>query len=199
MDLTKPIRYCLKPTRIASLTLCLVALCSGPMASAEVGVIIYGSKGMDQRRTGSGHISLIVTDLCADGIDQVRECRAEESPGAVITTYASLATDYGKSVFVVPVLDHFTATNDTALVPVVSSGATLRAAQIEYWRRHLRTYFPPLTQERDDAIRLETDRFDAGRTIRRIISLEFIGTLLASHRKQDSTEPLGCSIQPRES
>jgi len=98
---------------------------------ADTGLAVYGSKGMDQRRTDSGHVSLLVTDLCASGIDQLRECRPEERPGVVISAYSNLATDYGKAVFVVPVLDHFTATDDPALIPVLSSGATLLAAQIK--------------------------------------------------------------------
>ena len=132
---------------ITILALCVLALSGSTLARADTGIVVYGSKGMDQRRTNSGHISLIVTDLCASGIDQVRECRVGETPGVIITAYSNLASDYGKAVFVVPMLDHFTATKDPALIPVLSSGASLRAAQIEYWRQCLRPYFPPLLVE----------------------------------------------------
>src|SRR3954468_19899937 len=176
--------------RTVTLAIYILALCSPLLVRADTGLIVYGSKGMDQRRTDSGHVSLIVTDLCAKGIDQVRECRVGETPGVVITAYSNLATDYGKAVFVVPVLDHFAATNDPSLIPVLSSGASLRAAQIRYWREHLRPYFPPMSQERYTAIREDLDRFDAGRTMRRFLTMEFIGSMLGSHKHQDPTEPI---------
>jgi hypothetical protein len=135
-------------------------------------------------------MSLIVTDLCASGIDQVRECREGERPGVIVTAYANLASDYEKTVFVMPLLDHFTATDDPALIPVLSSRASLRAAQIRYWQQHLRTYFPPISQARYVEIRKEMERFDAGQTARRFLTLEFIGTLLGSHKYQDATEPI---------
>src|SRR4051794_10309724 len=172
------------------LGICLLTYFSPTLLHADTGLVVYGSKGMDQRRTDSGHISLIVTDLCASGIDQVRECRSGERPGVVITAYSNLASDYGKAVFVVPALDHFTATNDPSLIPVLSSGASLRAAQISYWREHLRPYFPPMTKERYTEIREEMDRFDAGRTLRRFLTMEFIGSVLGSHKHQDATEPI---------
>lgn len=175
---------------ITILALCVLALSGSTLARADTGIVVYGSKGMDQRRTNSGHISLIVTDLCASGIDQVRECRVGETPGVIITAYSNLASDYGKAVFVVPMLDHFTATKDPALIPVLSSSASLRAAQIEYWRRYLRPYFPPMTQERYTEIRNEMEHFDAGRTMRRLLSMEFIGSIFGAHKTQDATEPI---------
>lgn len=145
---------------------------------------------MDQRRTNSGHIALIVTDLCASGIAQVQACQVGEAPGVIISAYANLASDYGKALFVVPLLDHFTATKDPAFTPVLSSGASLRAAQIQYWRRYLRAYFPPMTQERYTEIHDEMQRFDAGRTMRRFLSMEFLGTMFGGHKAQDATEPI---------
>lgn len=168
----------------------LFGLCAPLLVRADTGLVVYGSKGMDQRRTDSGHVSLIVTDLCASGIDQVRRCSADERPGVVVTAYSNLATDYNKAVFVVPLLDHFAATNDSSLIPVLSSGASLRAAQIRYWREHLRPYFPPIAEERYKEIRDAMDQFDAGRTVRRFLTMEFIGSVLGSHKHQDPTEPM---------
>ena len=172
------------------LALCAIAMYSPTLMRADTGIVVYGSKGMDQRRTDSGHIALIVTDLCASGVDQVRECRDGERPGIVITAYANLASDYSKSVFVLPMLDHFAGTDNVESIPVLSSGASLRAAQIEYWRNHLRPYFPPMTQQRYTEIRDEMERFDAGRELRRFLTMEFIGTMLGSHKHQDATEPI---------
>src|SRR3954451_25285275 len=81
-------------------------------AAADVAIVLYESKGVDSRRTNSGHAALIATTLCAEGIDQVRTCHAGEEPGVVITRYLNLAFGYDRSVFVAPVRAHFTATDD---------------------------------------------------------------------------------------
>ncbi len=161
-----------------------------PVLNAETGIVVYGSKGTDQRRTDSGHIALIVTDLCAAGINQVRRCEPSEAAGVVITAYANLASDYDKAVIVLPLLDHFEGTHDRDHIPVLSSGASLRSAQIKYWREHLRTYIPPMTQARYTELRADLERFDAGRTVRRFLTMEFLSTLLGGHKHQDATEPI---------
>ncbi|MDQ6700247.1 MAG: hypothetical protein M3Z36_08675, partial [Acidobacteriota bacterium] len=167
------------------LTLCLW---HAPV-QADVGIVVYESKGVDARRTDTGHVALIVTDLCVEGIDRLRDCKAGEPQGAVVTRYANLAPEYEKTVFAIPILDHFTATADPDLVPVISSGATLEAMQMEYWRRHLRTYLPPLSRQQYEALRDEAEKFDFARTVRQVMTFEFLGTVLGSHKKRYPTEP----------
>jgi hypothetical protein len=89
----------------------------------------------------------------------------------------------------VPLLDHFVATRDPKNIPVITSGGTLEAMQIEYWRQYLRPYLPPLSAQQYNSMRAQAKRFDAGRLFRRLISLEFIGILLDSHSKHYPTEP----------
>ncbi|HVJ04745.1 MAG TPA: hypothetical protein VM578_03650 [Candidatus Saccharimonadales bacterium] len=133
---------------------------------------------------------MVVTDLCAQDIDQVRECVPGEAPGVVITRYANLASGYEKTVFVVPLLDHFAATSNPESLPVLSSGATLKGMQIEYWREHLKAYFPPFSPARYEALRNEQKKFRAGRTVRQLLTLEFLGNLLAVGKPHGSTEPI---------
>jgi hypothetical protein len=172
------------------LTILTSTVWQGSFARADVGLVIYDSKGVDTRRTNSGHIALIVTDLCAKGIEQVRACLPDEEPGVVITRYGNLAAGYEKTVFVSPQRDHFAGTYDLQLVPVLSSGATLEAMQIEYWRKHLKSYLPPLSQERYEVLHEELTRFNAAREIRKTLTLEFIGTALSAHKKHYPTEPI---------
>ncbi|MDQ6665012.1 MAG: hypothetical protein M3Z23_11530 [Acidobacteriota bacterium] len=164
-------------------------LLNSPLALADVGVVIYESKGVDARRTDTGHIALISTILCAEGIDRLRACRPGEPAGVVITRYANLASNYTKTVFVTPILDHFSATGDPGLVPALSSGGTLESMQIEYWRRHLRTYFPPLSQKEYQAMKAQSEKFDGARLVRQVMTFEFLGTVLGSHKKHYPTEP----------
>ena len=159
-------------------------------ARADVGIILYESKGADARRTGTGHIALISTQLCPDGIKAVRICRAGEQPGAVLTRYANVASTYDGSIFVVPIRDHFTATSEPDLVPTLSSGGTLEAMQLEYWRLHLKPYFPPISQEQYQQMKEKLDRFDAGRTFRRALTMEYLIALLGPHKKRYPTEPI---------
>lgn len=160
-----------------------------PAARADVGIVIYESKGVDARRTDTGHIALISTSLCPEGIDRLRPCRAGERSGAVITRYANLASNYHKTVFVIPLLDHFSATDDPDLVPALSSGGTLESMQIDYWRHHLRNYFPPLSQEEYQAMKEQSEKFDAARLVRQVMTFEFLGTVLGSRKKHYPTEP----------
>ncbi|MDQ6707635.1 MAG: hypothetical protein M3Z85_16865 [Acidobacteriota bacterium] len=146
---------------------------------ADVGIVVYESKGVDSRRTNSGHIALVATNLCAEGIDQVRSCNAGEEPGVVVTRYLNLAYGYDRSVFVVPIRAHFNATSDPGSIPALTSDDALEAMQIAYWRQHLRPYLPPLSRERYEEL---LHRFDPGRTVRRILSLETVLGALEPHK-----------------
>lgn len=158
-------------------------------AFADVGIIVYETKGLDARRTGSGHIALVATNLCAQGIEDLRICRDDEPRGAVVNRYATIAPLYTKSMIVLPLQDHLTGTPDRRSVPVATSGGTLEAIQIEYWRNHLRDVLPPLTIEQYEALVAEEKRFDAGRTFRRALQFEFIGKLAAPPTKHYPTDP----------
>ncbi|MGI8990340.1 MAG: hypothetical protein ACR2I2_12280 [Bryobacteraceae bacterium] len=176
-------------TQAAIALFALFACWNLPRAQADVGLVVYESKGVDARRTDTGHIALIATSLCPEGIDRLRTCRAGERSGAVITRYANLASNYGHTVFIAPILDHFTATDDPDLVPALSSGGTLESMQIEYWRHHLRTYFPPLSQQEYQAMKEQSGKFDAARLVRQVLTFEFLGAVLGSHKKHYPTEP----------
>jgi len=169
--------------------LAIILGCSAP-ARANVGVVIYQSKGADARRTSTGHIALIATSLCPGGIDHLRRCDPGEEPGAIVTRYANVAFGSVQSLFVAPIRDHFTATSDPDAVPALSSGGTLEAMQMEYWRLHLKQYLPAVSQEQYRVMREELDRFDAGRTFRRTITMDYLIALLGPHKKRYETEPI---------
>ena len=167
----------------------LTALFSLFPALADVGIIVYETKGLDARRTSSGHIALVATNLCAQGIEALRACRDDEPRGAVVNRYATIAPLYTKTMIVLPLQDHLTGTSDRRSVPVATSGGTLEAIQIEYWRNHLRAALPPLTIAQYEALVAEENRFDAGRTFRRALQFDFIGKLAAPPAKHYPTEP----------
>ncbi|MDQ6678939.1 MAG: hypothetical protein M3Z09_16775 [Acidobacteriota bacterium] len=157
---------------------------------ANVGIVVYESKGADARRTSTGHVALVATGLCPAGIDHLKRCAPDEEPGAVVTRYANVASGYDNSLFIVPLRDHFYATQDADAVPVLSSGGTLEAMQMEYWRLHLKPYLPPLTEDQYQEMRKQLDAFDAGRTFRRAITMDYLIALLGPHKKKYPTEPI---------
>lgn len=160
----------------------LLFLWNASYARADVGIVVYESKGVDSRRTNSGHIALIASNLCAEGIDQVRSCSAGEQPGVVITRYLRVAYAYDRSLFVAPFGAHFYATGDPELIPAVTSDDTLETMQAAYWREHLRPYLPPFPQERYEQLRHQY-RFDTGRTVRGILSLETVLGAMEPNKK----------------
>lgn len=164
--------------------------CFASALYAHVGIVVYESKGVDARRTSNGHVALIASHLCADGIDQVRTCDSGEEPGVVLTRYSNLAYGYDRSVFVAPIRGHFMATTDSRLIPALSSGGTLDAMQIKYWRENLRAYLPPLSPERYQELKQDLERFDIGRTFRKLISMELLIGILAPHKQKSATEPI---------
>ncbi len=185
----------------AATTLALLGCFALPV-HAEIGIVVYGSKGVDARRTDSGHVALIVTDLCARGIDQVRLCSHDEPQGVVITKYPDLASGYDKTIFVAPLIAHFGAVDDPQSIPVLSSASTLYALQIQYWRDHLKPYLPTLSQAQYREMTRKQSEFNAGRTIRRLLTMEFLAKLLAGHPDQYSinsiamTEPQSADLIP---
>ena len=60
-------------------------------AFSATGVIVYESRGLDTRRTQTGHSALVLTQVCADGLISVRPCSSGELPGVVVTRYTNLA------------------------------------------------------------------------------------------------------------
>lgn len=157
---------------------------------ADVGIAVYESKGPDSRKMSAGHIALIATGLCAEGMDRIRECNSDETPGIVIHRYAALAVGYPGTIMVVPLPVHLVAATDPLHAPVLSSGGTLEAMQIEYWRDHLRPYIQPLSEEQYRQMRARDEKFDAGRTFRRIVSFEYLGMLFGGRgAKHYDSEP----------
>ncbi len=165
-----------------------VAYCA--TLTPEVGIVVYESKGADARRTSTGHVALLATGLCPAGIDRLKKCAPDEEPGAVVTMYANVASGYENSIFVVPVRDHFYATRNQDAIPLLSSGGTLEAMQMEYWRLHLKPYLPPLSDAQYLEMRRRLDSFDAGRTFRRAITMDYLIALLGPHKKRYPTEPI---------
>jgi hypothetical protein len=164
----------IKSAVIGALVAVAMYSCLPKTARADAGIVVYGPKGIDARRTESGHIALIVTDLCAKGISQLRECALGEPPGVVITNYPSISAGRSGTVMVVPVVPHFYAVDDVQSLPVLTSGSTLRALQVQYWRTHLKSYLPALSQESYKDLVKQQSTFRLSRIVRGLLTLDFL-------------------------
>ena len=158
--------------------------------SADVGIIVYESKGSDTRLSSAGHIALITTRLCPAGTARLRRCSPDEEQGAVITHYPNIASGYHSSLFVIPIRDHFTATSVPEEVPVLSNGFSLQNMQIEYWRQHLQPSLPPLSMQQYETIRELQARFNPGRIFRRAVTMQYLFQLLGPRNKSVPPEPI---------
>jgi hypothetical protein len=158
--------------------------------SAAVGVAVYESKGLDARRTQTGHSGLVATQVCAEGIQSVRRCRPGETPGVVISRYTQLAWGQPLEVIVVPMRPHFLGVDDPADLPLLSTGAVLKQVQIAYWRDHLRSLIPPLTQEQYEKLHREHRRMTPGKLVKNVAQFEFLIKALAPANNAEPTEPV---------
>jgi hypothetical protein len=159
-------------------------------APAAIGVAVYESKGLDARRTATGHLSLVATQVCAEGLKAVRPCRAGEKPGVIMTRYAGLAWGVDLQTIVVPFEPHWYAVDEYEDVPLLSSGEVLKQAQLKYWREHLQADLPPMSEDEYKQQRAAWQKFNFGREFRSALQFEFLIKLLARNPNQEPTEPI---------
>lgn len=88
---------------------------------ADISLLIHEAKGFSGEMTGSGHISVYISNLCADSPLVVRQCKANESKGLVISTYLGLGakTDYGW--FAIPFVNYLYAVDKPEQIPLYSN------------------------------------------------------------------------------
>lgn len=157
---------------------------------ADVGVILYESRGTDARGIQSGHVALIATRLCPDGLAKVRRCKFGETPGVVISKYAGAIWGSEQSVLIVPIMEHFFATKDWEDRPLLSSEAVLIDMQKEYWRKYLQKDIPPMSQAQYEEYKEELKEFNLGRILKKAARFEYLAELLVKSPLREPTEPI---------
>lgn len=161
-----------------------------PVAHAATGVIVYESRGMDTRRTQTGHAALVLTQVCADGLISVRACTAGEHPGVVVTRYTNLAWGSPIEFMVLPLRDHFLGTDDPDKVPLLTTGPVLREMQMQYWRSHWKEAIPPMDANEYERHRKELDHMTMIKALKYVGQFEFLFKLLAPGKKSEPTAPI---------
>jgi hypothetical protein len=127
--------------RAALLPICLaVLLLAAPRASADVGVILNESlnESMD-RITGTGHMAVYFSNICADSPTKLRLCSPGES-GSVMSTYINIGEDHSFEWNIVPLNIYLYGVEDPRNRPLFASFKIKHALEERYLENYLSSY-----------------------------------------------------------
>jgi len=124
------------PLLIAALVLAFAA----PRAAADVGVILNESldESMD-RITGTGHMAVYFSNICADSPTKLRLCQPGE-PGSVMSTYINIGEDHSFDWNIVPLNIYLYGVEDSRNRPIFASYKIKRALEERYRQNYLSGY-----------------------------------------------------------
>ena len=127
------IRASLLPLFFAALLFALTPI----RASADVGVILNESldESMD-RITGTGHMAVYFSRICADTPTKLRLCGPGES-GSVMSTYINIGEDHSYQWNIVPLNVYLYGVEDPANRPIFASYKIKRALEERYRQNYL--------------------------------------------------------------
>lgn len=103
------------------LILILLVLFIPTKVSADISLLVHESKGFSGEMTGSGHISIYISNLCADPPVVVRQCKVNELEGLVIATNTGFGTKTDYEWFAIPVLNYLYGVNHAEQIPLYSN------------------------------------------------------------------------------
>ena len=129
----RAIRAALLSIFFASLFLALVS----PRASADVGVVLNESldESMD-RITGTGHMAVYFSNICAESPTKLRLCQPGE-PGSVMSTYINIGEDQSFDWNIVPLNIYLYGVEDSRNRPIFGSFKIKHALEERYRQNYL--------------------------------------------------------------
>lgn len=123
----------LLPILFATLSITLAA----PRASADVGVVLNESLGESMDRiTGTGHMAVYFSNICADTPTKLRLCAPGES-GSVISTYINIGEDRPFDWNIVPLNIYLYGIEDPGNRPIFASYKIKHALEERYRQNYL--------------------------------------------------------------
>jgi hypothetical protein len=127
------IRAALRPVFLATLLMAIVSA----RASADVGVVLNESldESMD-RITGTGHMAVYFSRLCADSPTKLRMCGPGEF-GSVMSTYINIGEDRSVEWNIVPLNVYLYGVEDPRNRPIFGSFKIKRALEERYRENYL--------------------------------------------------------------
>jgi len=123
----------LLPILFVTLSITLAA----PRASADVGVVLNESLGESMDRiTGTGHMAVYFSNICAESPTKLRLCAPGES-GSVISTYINIGEDRSYDWNVVPLNIYLYGVEDPGNRPIFASYKVKQALEDRYRQNYL--------------------------------------------------------------
>ena len=115
----------------------LVAGLASPRASADVGVVLNESldESMD-RITGTGHMAVYFSNICAESPTKLRLCQPGES-GSVMSTYINIGEDQSFEWNIVPLNIYLYGVEDSRNRPIFGSFKIKHALEERYRENYL--------------------------------------------------------------
>jgi len=175
--------------------LLLLLFCCRPVHAEEttgyIGVVLQEAVGAGETLTSAGHLTMIATNLCADGIRRIRRCDDREPRGVVIGRYSRIASNLDIDWMVLPLnIALFGAPNyDDA--PLLSTPEINRALQLQYWRKMLQEEIPTLSDDEYDRIHKAKSTITAGKVISDVLIIGLISKLM--DRKEAAEQSVAIS------
>jgi hypothetical protein len=119
---------------------CLFVVLACPRASADVGVVLNESldESMD-RITGTGHMAVYFSRICADSPTKLRLCRPGEL-GSVMSTYINIGEDQSFEWNIVPFNVYLYGVEDSRNRPIFGSFKIKHALEERYRENYLSGY-----------------------------------------------------------
>ncbi len=110
---------------------------AAPRAFADVGVVLNESLGESMDRiTGTGHMAVYFSNICAESPTKLRLCAPGES-GSVISTYINIGEDRSLDWNIVPLNIYLYGVEDPANRPIFASYKIKHALEERYRQNYL--------------------------------------------------------------
>ncbi|MDX2034974.1 MAG: hypothetical protein SF339_30135 [Blastocatellia bacterium] len=123
----------------------ILSLCSWfTPARADVSLFLLEATGVSGEASSAGHVSVYLSNICADTPVRLRLCQPGER-GVVIATYPDLGTDMPYEWVAIPLLPFLVGVEDERNIPIYVNGEIRTLMREAHRRKFLRALIPDRT------------------------------------------------------
>ncbi len=130
------------------LILVLVVVSVPTKVYGDISLLVHEAKGFSGVMTGSGHISVYISDLCTDPPLVLRQCEAYEPKGVVISTYLGFGAKAEFGWFAVPIINYLYGVDRADQIPLYSNRKVQEFLRESNRAKYLEKLIPRLPNEK---------------------------------------------------
>ena len=130
------------------LILILVVFSIPTKVYADIALLVHEAKGFSGEMTGSGHISVYISDLCTNPPLVIRECKPNESKGLVISSYLGFGTKTEYGWFAIPIFNYLYGVENAEQIPLYSNRKIQEFLRESNRANYLEKLIPRLANEK---------------------------------------------------